>query len=99
MPSRRAAHNLGWQRMATRAWNRPGARRATMGPWDLSAGRAINIREILAQNGLPDDRFANVAGKADTDPMFPDNPYLAANRRVTITLLNEAPPLPFDQKP
>ena len=24
-------------------------------------------------------------------------PYLAANRRVTITLLNEAPPLPFDQ--
>ena len=40
-----------------------------------------------------------MAGKADTDPMFADNPYLAANRRVTITLLKEAPPLPFDQKP
>jgi len=26
--------------------------------------------------------------------MFPDNPYLAANRRVTVTLLKEAPPVP-----
>ena len=65
------------------------ARRPAKSPWDLSAGRAISVREILALNGLPDDRFATVAGKADTDPMFPDNPYLAANRRVTITLLNE----------
>jgi chemotaxis protein MotB len=70
-----------------------------LGPWDITAGRSIAVREILALNGLPDDRFATVAGKADTDPMFPDNPYLAANRRVTITLLSEAPPLPFDQKP
>jgi chemotaxis protein MotB len=68
-------------------------------PWDLSAGRAINVREILAANGLPDDRFATVAGKADGEPMFPDNPYLAANRRVTITLLKEAPPLPFNATP
>ena len=27
--------------------------------------------------------------------MFPDNPYLAANRRVGILLLREAPPLPI----
>jgi chemotaxis protein MotB len=78
---------------------RPGTRPVGLGPWDITAGRSIAVREILALNGLPDDRFATVAGKADTDPMFPDNPYLAANRRVTITLLNEAPPLPFDQKP
>jgi chemotaxis protein MotB len=77
---------------------RPGAR-AVGSPWDLSAGQAINIREIMAANGLPDDRFATVAGKADAEPMFPDNPYLAANRRVTITLLREAPPIPFDAKP
>ena len=57
------------------------------------------VRDILAGNGLPDDRFAFVAGKADTDPMFPDNPYRAANRRVTITLMNEAPPIPFSAKP
>ena len=68
-------------------------------PWDLSAGRASAVREILAANGVPDDRFAFVAGKADTDPMFPDNPYIAANRRVTVTLLNEAPALPFGAKP
>ena len=32
-----------------------------------------------------------VAGKADTQPLFPDDPYIAANRRVTITLMREAP--------
>jgi chemotaxis protein MotB len=68
-------------------------------PWDLSAGRAITVREILATNGVPDDRFSVVSGKSDTEPMFPDNPYLAANRRVTITLLKEAPPIPHNQKP
>ena len=50
------------------------------------------MREILAGSGVPDDRFASVTGKADTEPLFPDNPYLAANRRVTVTLLKEAPP-------
>jgi chemotaxis protein MotB len=40
-----------------------------------------------------------VAGRADTEPLFPDDPYIAANRRVTITLLSEAPPLPAGFKP
>jgi hypothetical protein len=35
-----------------------------------------------------------VAGKADTEPLFPDNPYMAPNRRVTITLMREDSPLP-----
>jgi chemotaxis protein MotB len=77
---------------------RPGVR-STGSPWDLSTGRAVAVREILAAAGVPDDRFASVAGKADVEPLFPDNPYLAANRRVTITLLNEAPPLPFMGRP
>ena len=63
-------------------------------PWELSANRAISVRDILANAGLPDDRFASVTGKADTEPLFPDNPFLAPNRRVTITLLSEAPPTP-----
>jgi chemotaxis protein MotB len=75
----------------------PGARPAWTS-WDLSVGRAAAVREILATSGIPDDRFAAVVGKADTDPSFPDNPYLPANRRVQITLLKEAPPLPFGSK-
>jgi len=72
---------------------RPGASQIENG-WDITTGRAGVVREILAANGLPNERFASVIGKADTEPMFPDNPYVAPNRRVTITLLNEAPPVP-----
>jgi chemotaxis protein MotB len=72
---------------------RPGTRPPAP-PWELSANRAISVRETLAGSGIPDDRFASVTGKADTEPMFPDNPYLAPNRRVTITLLNAGLPVP-----
>lgn len=67
--------------------------------WTLSAGRAVAVRDILASSGLPNDRFASVTGHAAMEPLFPDNPGLAANRRVTITLLYEAPPLPSGIKP
>jgi chemotaxis protein MotB len=67
--------------------------------WELSAGRAAAVREILANAGVPEDRFASITGRSDTEPLFPDNPYLAANRRVTITLLFEAPPAPTGLKP
>ena len=43
--------------------------------------------------------FFMVAGKADTDPLFPDNPSLSPNRRVTITLMREEPPIPADFSP
>ncbi len=76
------------------ATDRPG-RRPPAPPWELSAGRAISVREILASAGVPDDRFSTVAGKADTEPLFPDDPYMPANRRVTVTLLKEAPPTPM----
>ena len=69
------------------------------GAWDLSADRANAVRQILEAYGLPSGHIYEVAGKADTDPLFPDNPYMAPNRRVTITLMREAPPLPTDFKP
>ena len=63
-------------------------------PWSLTTRRALAVREILSAAGLPNDNFVSVVGRADTEPVFPDNPYLAPNRRVTITLLNGEPPLP-----
>lgn len=69
------------------------------GPWNLSADRANVVRQILEEEGVPSANFYSVAGKADTDPLFPDDPYIAANRRVTITLMREAPPVPPDLKP
>ncbi|MGB9413952.1 MAG: hypothetical protein WCB26_22435, partial [Pseudolabrys sp.] len=35
----------------------------------------------------------------DTDPLFPDDPYMSPNRRVTITLMREEPPLPDNLTP
>jgi chemotaxis protein MotB len=67
---------------------------ADYGPWNLSADRANAVRQILEEQGLPSNNIYEVAGKADTDPMFPDDPYIAANRRVTITLMHEPPPVP-----
>jgi len=49
------------------------------------------VRQILEAEGMPSANFYAVAGKADTDPLFPDDPFIAANRRVTITLMREAP--------
>jgi len=69
------------------------------GAWELSADRANAVREILAAEGLPSSHIFMVAGKADTDPLFPDNPDMSPNRRVTITLMREAPPLPADFMP
>jgi chemotaxis protein MotB len=69
------------------------------GAWELSADRANAVREVLAAEGLPSGHVFMVAGKADTDPLFPDNPYMSPNRRVTITLMKEAPPLPANFTP
>ncbi len=73
--------------------------RPDYGPWNLSVDRANAVRQILEEEGLPSTNIYEVAGKADTDPMFPDDPYIAANRRVTITLMREAPPVPPDLRP
>ncbi len=69
------------------------------GPWELSADRANAVRQILAAEGVPPENFYMVAGKADTDPLFPDNPAMSPNRRVTITLMREEPPLPVNLSP
>jgi chemotaxis protein MotB len=79
---------------ASRVPPRPG-----YGPWELSADRANAVRRILEDQGLRRDSVALIAGKAETQPLFPEDPFIAANRRVTITMLREAPPLPPEVKP
>jgi chemotaxis protein MotB len=73
--------------------------RSDYGPYDLSADRANAVRQILEHEGLPASHIYAVSGKADTQPLFPDDPSLSANRRVTITLMREDPALPPDLKP
>jgi chemotaxis protein MotB len=69
------------------------------GPWELSADRANAVRRVLEAEGVQSGHISMVAGKADTEPLFPDDPFIATNRRVTITLLREAPPVPPDIRP
>jgi chemotaxis protein MotB len=69
------------------------------GAWELSADRANAVRHLLEEEGLGTSHVYMVAGRADTQPLFPDDPYIAANRRVTITLMREEPPLPAGFKP
>lgn len=61
--------------------------------WQLSARRAIAVRDILAAGGVPADRFAAVTGRAASQPLLPDAPARPENRRITIILLDEPPAL------
>ena len=64
--------------------------------WDLSADRANAARRILEKAGVESDRIFQVAGKGDREPLYPDDPDLPANRRISITLMPEAPVMPSD---
>lgn len=62
--------------------------------WSLSADRADASRAVLQSAGVDQDRIAQVSGKAAKEPLYPDDPSLAGNRRIAIVLLREAPVLP-----
>ncbi|MGA9659759.1 MAG: flagellar motor protein MotB [Asticcacaulis sp.] len=62
--------------------------------WGLSSARADAARAILQSSGVDQDRIAQVSGKAAKEPLYPDDPSLAGNRRIAIVLLREAPVLP-----
>ena len=64
--------------------------------WNLSSARANASRLILQAAGVDPDRVYQVSGKAGSDPLYPDDPTLAGNRRIAIVLLREAPVLPTD---
>lgn len=62
--------------------------------WQLSAARANAALEVMSEAGIPEHRISEVSGKAGSEPLFPDDPYLAGNRRLSIILLREAPVIP-----
>jgi chemotaxis protein MotB len=62
--------------------------------WELSSARANAARALLAAGGLVQDRIYEVAGKAGSEPLLPEDPNASANRRLSIVLLREAPPVP-----
>jgi chemotaxis protein MotB len=66
--------------------------------WELSAARANAARAIITDAGVDPDRIYEVAGKAGSDPLLPEDPNASANRRLSIVLLREAPPVPPDHK-
>ena len=55
--------------------------------WELSADRANNARRVLKDLGVADGRVARVVGRADTEPLIPEDPKNARNRRLSIILL------------
>ncbi|MES1991128.1 MAG: flagellar motor protein MotB [Pseudomonadota bacterium] len=67
--------------------------------WELTADRANAARRVIESQGLPSDRIFQVVGKADSEPLFPEDTRMAANRRLTVVLLRENPPTPPDMKP
>lgn len=64
---------------------------ATYDNWNLSADRANAARQALVKAGLAPTRIYNVAGKADTEHLFPKDPTNPQNRRISIILMREYP--------
>jgi chemotaxis protein MotB len=62
--------------------------------WEVSSARANAARALLADGGLSSDRVYEVAGKAGSEPLLPEDPNASANRRLSLVLIREAPPVP-----
>jgi chemotaxis protein MotB len=64
--------------------------------WSLSSARADAARQSLMGAGVDRDRVYQVSGKANAEPLYPDDPTLPGNRRISIVLLRTAPVMPSD---
>jgi chemotaxis protein MotB len=61
----------------------------TYSNWELSSDRANQARQLMQGTGLRSDQVAQVRGYADQQLRNPDNPQDAANRRITLIVLNQ----------
>ena len=62
--------------------------------WELSTDRANASRRALSSAGVDPDKFVQIVGKADTDPLSLEDPYQPQNRRISIVLKREVSVLP-----
>lgn len=63
-------------------------------PFELTTRRANAARQIMQSAGLKESRISGVVGHGNAKPLYEDDPYAAANRRIDITLERAAPLLP-----
>lgn len=57
--------------------------------WELSTDRANASRRAMIEAGVPAEKFRQVTGNADQDPMIKDNPLDPRNRRIAILVLSD----------
>ncbi len=55
--------------------------------WSLSSDRALASRHGLIEAGLDANRIVSVVGKADREPLLPDDPMFERNRRISLLVL------------
>ena len=67
----------------------PFAGDGSYGNWELSTDRAHATRRALIAAGVAPERFAEVAGAADREPLRPADPFHPSNRRISVRLLAE----------
>ena len=72
--------------------SRPFAPGARYDNWRLSSDRANATREALVAAGVSPRRIADVIGKADAEPLFPEDPADPRNRRISVVMLRHAEP-------
>jgi chemotaxis protein MotB len=77
---------------------KPGDNANNVTNWQLSSSRAEAARAIITGAGVSNDRIYEVAGRAGSEPLLPEDPGASANRRLSILLMKEAPPIPSDHK-
>ncbi|MFT6676399.1 MAG: chemotaxis protein MotB [Sulfitobacter sp.] len=59
--------------------------------WDLSSDRANATRRVFEHSGVSRNRFIRVSGLADTQPLIPEDPKAASNRRISILVQYRKP--------
>lgn len=59
--------------------------------WELSADRANAARRFLERSCVKPEQIRRVIGYADTELLYPSDPFAPANRRISITVARIRP--------